>query len=40
MSIWLAAVSTSKALKTQGDLELENPIVNDDHYELSTSTEE
>lgn len=40
MSIWLAAVSTSRALKIQGDLEMENAIVNNDHYELCMSAKE
>lgn len=33
-------VSTNRALKIQGALELENSIVNDDHYELCMSAKE
>lgn len=40
MSIWFVVVSISKALKIQGDLELENLIVNDDYYELFMFIEE
>ena len=40
MRVWLAAVSTGRALKTQGDWGLENPIANDDPYELCVSAKE
>lgn len=40
MSVWLAAVSTGRTPETQGDWELENPIVDDDHNELCVSAKE